>query len=106
MTMSREIDVRDFTRSRVTPERATELQSLASEISERLPGTQHIRIDRFDATTGNPAVVVSEASPAESGNYVERALQHVQAISPALGLTAQAPEFVADPTVQETSSGA
>src|SRR5262249_52889232 len=56
---------------------------------------------------GRPAVVSWEAAPAVAGDYVERALQHVQTISPALGLRgAQAPEFVADPHVQQTSSGA
>src|SRR5262249_13030839 len=52
------------------------------------------------------AVVSSEDAPAVSGDYVMRALEHVQAISPALGLMGQAPEFIVDAHVQETSSGA
>jgi hypothetical protein len=49
---------------------------------------------------------LSEAALAEVGNYIMRALDYVQTISPAMGLLTQAAEFVADSTVQETSSGA
>ncbi len=105
--MARERDVRDFTENRVSGERAAELESLASEVSGRLPGDHRVSIAKFDATTGNPAAVVSEAAEAEPNDYVRRAIEHVTAISPALGLTAaQAPEFVADPSVQEAASGA
>jgi extracellular elastinolytic metalloproteinase len=105
--MAREVDVREFTDSRVTSERAAELESRASAVSGQLPGSHRVSISEFDATTGNPAAVVSEAAPAEGDDFVRRALEHVTAISPALGLSAaQAPEFVADPSVQETSSGA
>src|SRR5437762_6037137 len=44
--------------------------------------------------------------PGVRGDFIKRALEHVQAIAPALGFSAQAPEFIADPTVQEASSGA
>ena len=105
--MSRELDVRDFTHNRVTPQRALELQSSASSISDRLPGAHRIRVDRLNPTTGTAAHIVSEASPpTPDGNFIKRALDHVQAIGPAMGLTNQAAEFVADPTVQQTSSGA
>jgi extracellular elastinolytic metalloproteinase len=51
-------------------------------------------------------VVASEHGPAERGNYVQRALDHVRGISRALGLTPTQPvEFVADPDMQATSSG-
>ena len=88
-------------------ERSAELESLAATISDELSGDHRVSITKFDATTGNPATVTSQSAAAEPDDFVRRALEHVTAISPALGLTAsQAPEFVADPTVQETSSGA
>jgi extracellular elastinolytic metalloproteinase len=103
--MSREIDRRDFSVNKVTPARERELKSRASRVSDRLPGAHRVRIESFDATSGNPAVVTSESAPAEKGNYIQRALEHVQNISGALGLTAaQSAEFVADPQVQQTSS--
>ena len=105
--MSREIDVRGFTHSRSTPERTASLQMAAASVSERLPGSQTVTLGRINRTTGNPAVLFSAAAPAEKGNYIQRALQHVQTVGPAMGLTGtQAPEFVADPVVQETSTGA
>lgn len=105
--MSRELDRRDFTVNKVTPAREAELRSRAADVSNRLPGTHRIRIASFDAVTGNPSVVTSEAAPAESGNYIQRALDHVQQISRALGLEATQPvEFVADPHVQRTTSEA
>ncbi len=105
--MSREIDRRDYTERRIIPNREVELRSLASALSDRLPGAHRIRITRFDDATGNPAAITSEAAPAEEGNYVQRALDHVRNISRALGLTATQPaEFVADPNYQTTSTGA
>lgn len=105
--MARERDVRKFTENRVTSERAAELEALASDVSDRLPQDHRVSITKFDATTGNPATVLSEAAPIEEDNLVRRALEHVIVISPALGLSAaQAPEFVADPGVQEAMSGA
>ena len=105
--MSKDKDVRDFSINRASPHRVDALNAQAALVSQGLPGSHHIRIAQFDATTGNPSAVVSEAAPAApGGDYVKRALEHVHAISPALGLTAQAPEFAADPVVQETSSGA
>lgn len=66
-----------------------------------------IRISSFDATTGNPAIVVSEFAPAEKGNYIKRALNHIKNISGPLGLTdSQAPEYTVDPFYQKTSGGA
>jgi extracellular elastinolytic metalloproteinase len=104
--MTREIDRRDFSVSRVTTARESALRSAAAEVSRRLSDAHRVRIAAFDETTGNPATVVSEAAPAERGNYVQRALDHVHRIAPALGLRAtQAPEYAADPSVQQTSSG-
>ena len=105
--MSRELDRRDFSQRRTILNRDAELRSLASAVSDRLPGAHRIRIARFDGVTGNPATVASEAAPAGAGDHVQRALEHVRGISRALGLTATQPaEFVADPDFQTTSSGA
>ena len=76
--MSREIDRRDFSVNKVTPARETELHSRASDLPDRLPGAHRVRIASFDATTGNPAVIISESAPAEEGNYVQRGLDYVQ----------------------------
>ncbi|MEN6428245.1 MAG: M36 family metallopeptidase [Phycisphaerales bacterium] len=84
-----------------------ELRSLASSASDCLPGAHRVHIARFDAATGNPAAVTSEAAPADSGNYVQRALDHVRQIGRTLGFAATQPvEFVADPEYQTASSGA
>ncbi len=105
--MSRGIDRRDFSVNKVTSARESALNSLASEVSDRLPGAHRVRITSFDATTGNPAGVTSESAPAETGNYVQRALDHVRNIGRVLGLTAAQPaEFVPDPHIQNASSGA
>ncbi len=105
--MSREIDRRDFNINRVTPTRETELKSLASDVSDRLPGTHRLRIASFDASTGNPALVISESAPAETGNYIQRARDHVRSISRVLGfMPTQPTEYVADPSIQQTSSSA
>jgi extracellular elastinolytic metalloproteinase len=105
--MSRDIDLRDFSVDRATAARRAELRSLASDISDRLPEAHRIRIESFDATTGNPSVIASDSAPAETSDYVQRALDHVQAIGRAMGLEATQPtEFVPDPNVQQTSSHA
>ena len=79
-------------------------------MSGRLPGIQKVQIGRINPSTGNPSSLAFAAAAAPAGgsqDYIQRALQHVQAVGPILGLTAtQAPEFVADPQVQKTSSGA
>jgi extracellular elastinolytic metalloproteinase len=105
--VSREIDRRDFSANKATAARKAELRSLASDASGHLPEAHRIRIERFDATTGNPRVIISESAPAETSNYVQRALNHVQTIGRALGLEASQPtEFVPDPNIQQTSSRA
>jgi hypothetical protein len=104
--MSREVDLREFTINRATPGRIAAAEAAAAGVSDRLPGARRIRIIGFDAATGNPAVIALDGGAPESGEYIRRALEHVQAIAPALAPTAQAPEYVPDPLVQETSSGA
>lgn len=105
--MSKELDRRDFSRSRLTNVRENALNAAAESVSGHLPGNHRIQISRFDPGTGNPAVVRSEFAPAEQGNYVARALDHVRNIRGALGFElSQAAEFEADHNYQQTSSGA
>jgi extracellular elastinolytic metalloproteinase len=105
--MAREVDRRNFSVNKVTRIRETELESIASEVSDRLPGAHRLRIEKFDPNTGNPSMISSESAPSEKGNYIQRALDHVQNIRRALGFTATQPaEYQADPNIQETSSGA
>jgi extracellular elastinolytic metalloproteinase len=83
------------------------LEAAADRVSVALPGEQRVVIQRVDATTGNPRSISVEGAAPTEGGFVQRALQHIQAISPAMGFAAeQAPEYIADPTVLETSSGA
>src|SRR5262245_28708291 len=109
--MSREVDVRDYSRDRATPQRAQLLQAKATQVTGRLEGAAALQLGRMNPHTGNPAsisVVSSGTAPAAAASkYIQRALEYAQTISPALGLTeGQTPEFVADPNPAETSSGA
>jgi extracellular elastinolytic metalloproteinase len=105
--MSREVDVREQLGTAVTPERTSSLRAAADELTRELPGDQAVRIEEFDAATGNPAVVASQDAPAEDGDFVKRALDHVQELGGVLGFAADQPtEVVPDAVVQETSSGA
>jgi len=105
--MVREIDVRTHA-DRTDDNRRDALHQAAGDVSDNvLPGDHRVHVASFDAATGNPAVVVSESASATQGDYVARALRHLQRIGPALGLAeAQAPEYVADPEQQVTSAGA
>jgi NAD(P)H-dependent FMN reductase len=76
--MSRELDVREQLGTAVTAERASTLRAAADELTRELPGDQAVRIEEFDAATGNPAVVASEDAPAGDGDFVKRAIDHVQ----------------------------
>jgi extracellular elastinolytic metalloproteinase len=105
--VSRERDRRDFSVSKATPSRAKQLQAVAAEVSDRLPGQHRVAVGALDATTGNPAVVVSKAAPPERENYVRRALEHIHGIGEVLSLEATEPvEYIADERVGETSSRA
>jgi extracellular elastinolytic metalloproteinase len=105
--MSREVDRRRRRTGLVTPEREARLRDLASEVTERLPGEHRLEVAAVDATTGNPATVVSEAAPAEQGNYIQRALDHLRAAGPVLGLEETQPtEYVVDPSTQRTTADA
>jgi extracellular elastinolytic metalloproteinase len=107
LIMGREIDKRNFQESKLTDERISSLNSLADDASAKLDGDQRITITSFDKTTGNPAKIKSADAPAEKGNYIKRALDHLQIISAPLGFEATQPvEFSASPNYQEGSSGA
>ena len=105
-----EIDKRNFSANRATDERQNQLSLAAEEVSENLPGSHNIKIDKFDKTTGNFAEIISESAPIpqdpkEKTNYVKRAEQYLQALSPALGFEKTQPaEFKLDPVVQSTSA--
>ncbi|AGL17007.1 M36 family metallopeptidase [Actinoplanes sp. N902-109] len=101
--MSREVDLR---RPLDEPDEQR-LRSLAQEVSTRLPGAQTARLAATDALTGNAARVESLRATAAPGSYPARALAHLRTVSPLLGLTGTQPvEFVPDPVVQTSSSGA
>lgn len=105
--MGRELDQRNFSVSRITSARQREITMRTREVSANLSGEHRLRIAKFDPTTGNSAVVVSEAAPVIQGNYVQRSLEHLHTISPSLGLAPTQPvEFVPDHHIQRTSSGA
>ncbi len=102
--MSREVDVRDFSVNRENATRRNELKSLALEASF---DDQNVRIERFDPVTGNPSVIRSDSTRTERGNYVQRALDYAQSTGRVRGLSESQPaEFMPDPHVQETSTGA
>ncbi|MGY1707510.1 M36 family metallopeptidase [Geodermatophilus sp. SYSU D00697] len=130
--MTREIDRRDFRTSRVSDERTAELAERASTaagegglLGVSLPTPT---VARVDATTGNAALITFDrprgprrdggevpaagptgglTGPPGSVDLVQRALEAVQILSPALGLEPGQPaEFTPDPNVQRSSSGA
>jgi extracellular elastinolytic metalloproteinase len=105
--MTREIDLRNQSINRITSTRNNELIRAAREVSDMLAGEHTLSIESFDVATGNANLINSESAPAEKGNYVQRALNFVQEISPVLGFApTQAPDFVPDPQIQTLSSGA
>lgn len=104
--MSTEVDRRDEQPGRLTPQRQAELRARAAEVTGVDPDLR-VRIEEFDARTGNPQRVVLSGTQPGRKRFVERALEHTRAIAPALGLApTQTPEFSADPAVAETTSGA
>lgn len=105
--MGRELDRRDYSINRASAARESELHWEAEQVSDLLPERHRVRIERFGASLGNPTRVVSEAAPAERGNYVERALGHLHSISRVLGFApGQSFEYTADKDYQTASDGA
>src|SRR5262245_23644010 len=112
--MSRELDTRNVTADRADPARRAELEERAAATSATLPGSEQVVVADVDALTGNTSrlmtVAASEDGVAEDAPpsaFVERALDYLRSVQPALGLTAEpAQEFVADPQPLTTSTGA
>jgi extracellular elastinolytic metalloproteinase len=105
--MSRELDRRSFTTTRLNTARETALQSIAAQISDNLPGLQRLRIERFDAVTGNPAEIWAEDTLPSQGNLVERALDYVHNLQDVLSpQAAQQVAYIADPVPLVTNTGA
>lgn len=93
--MSRELDVRDFSVDQSSQPRLDELESRAETVSGLLSGNHVVVVTDVDPTTGNAARIVSMDSAAGDTDFVQRALDHAQEVSPALGLTSRGREFVA-----------
>ena len=89
--MSREVDRRDNSINRVTPAREVEFRNRAAATSERLPGSHRVLVASLNPSTGNPTAITSEGAPAEDGNYINRATDHVRGLSSVLGLAASQP---------------
>ncbi len=105
--MGKELDRRDYTINRATEARKVTADASASVASEKLPGSETVRVASLSAVTGNPAAIASASAPAEKGNYVERAASHLNRLHAVMGFSAtETPEFVPDDHAQETSSGA
>ena len=81
------------------------LESQAAAVSQFLSGDHVVVVTDVDPTTGNAARIVSTDAAAGDADFVQRALDHVQAVSPVLGLTSRGREFVADPHALRTSAG-
>lgn len=105
----RELDQRKPPEQTATEPREQRLRERAAAVSaDRLADDHEIQIDRFDAASGTAAEIRSRDAPADDGDYVDRAVAHLQQISPALGLVEdperQPVEYVADPGYQRTTS--
>lgn len=111
--MPKNIDTRDFTFSRTTEGFA---DNVALAVSSVLSGDHEVHVERVNPFTGTPtnlrSVNAGSAFGFESGlvpsdqSLMARAIDHVRMTAPALGFSAtEAPEFVPDPNVKETSSG-
>ncbi|MFI7547323.1 M36 family metallopeptidase [Actinoplanes sp. NPDC049599] len=101
--MSREFDLR----RPVEPGDEQRYASLAREVSDGLDGGHTVRVTAVDPLTGNPCRIESVGAAPEPGDPRTRALAHLRSVGPLLGLTAAQPvEFVGDPVVRTTGSGA
>ncbi|WP_165074592.1 M36 family metallopeptidase [Paludisphaera rhizosphaerae] len=105
--MGREIDLRNRLATRLTEARRQDLHAKAADISNAMPVNQAIAIESFSHETGNPSKIVATGQTPTKDQYIKRALDYVQDIGPALGFApTQATEYVPDPNVQKTSTGA
>jgi len=55
--MTREVDRRDFSASRIMAKRVKEITKRAEEVSAGLSDGHKLRVTKFDPTTGNAALV-------------------------------------------------
>ena len=58
-----EIDKRNFSQNRVTPDRTMQLEKNAKDVTEKLPGDHEIIIKQMDKTTNNPSEIISKSAP-------------------------------------------
>jgi extracellular elastinolytic metalloproteinase len=102
--MPRKKDTRDFSFSR-RPENA--VRAAAESFSDTLPGSTRVHAGRVNPITGTPTSLTAENAGVGPGTLVERALACVQdQFSEGLGFSsAEAPEYVPDPHVQQTTGG-
>jgi extracellular elastinolytic metalloproteinase len=104
---AREVDTRDFRRSRLTSKSVEGFHSRAESISDCVPGPQRVRITSFDRFTGLPSCLVSDHAPVCAGDWLRSACDHVQTISHILTEDSMpSPTFEPIEHVVETGSGA
>lgn len=105
--MSREFDSRKEAQAQPVEAGVERLQRSAGLVSEELPGSHQVEVEATDPVTGRASTIASRGAEPGEDDLVTAAIQHVQAISPVLGLSrVAAPEFRAADGVVETSSGA
>jgi len=105
--MITQTDTRDYKFSEDDAHELERLASFAIDESRALPGEHTVRVSKINPTTGTPATLTSENAAVGGGSLVSQALRHVQNVGSALGFAPQEPaEFMANPHVQKTSSGA
>lgn len=110
--MARSVDTRDYTFSKG----ASNFTEAASEVSDALPGNHRVSAGRVNPFTGcvqnlrsvnagSAFAIVHGLGPSDQ-SILEMALEHVQAVAPALGFApSDRVEFVPDPHVKKTSTG-
>jgi extracellular elastinolytic metalloproteinase len=105
--MVREIDVRSHLGVAATETRLEELRTAAAALSSELPGESRFVVETVDARSGLAVRVRSVGLQSAAGDLAPAAIDHVNAIKPAIGLSSVEPiTFRSGPTVLRTSSGA
>jgi extracellular elastinolytic metalloproteinase len=105
--MIREVDTRDATFIRGDPERQDEITAVADQVSNG-PGMPSLAVARLNPATATVAELrCSGGSPREAESLTLAAQDYVQATRSALGSGPEdVVDFVPDPVVQHTSTGA
>lgn len=108
--MLKELDTRDYGLHAEPAERLRALNAAAEAFSLSLPGNQAVTISRLNALTGTPQLIEAVNAVPLPGSLIDQALALVQRTGPVLGFAGDVginrAEFVPDPRVQTTSSGA